>query len=203
MPTGYTAGIIDGEIKDFKEFATLCTRAFLAHLRDEPFNSAYKRREPTDYHMNVIVKAKKELKEVKLISDKKLITIRKKELVEQKKEHEKKHSQRDLNKIKMNSFLEKAKSYKPPTKTHEGIAKFMIKQLEDTIDFDFSDTYHLDRIDKINQELNSLDATKIREEKIKSLNYDISYHQKEHKEELKRCEDINKWYDDFINSLNN
>lgn len=46
MPTGYTAGIIDGKIKDFKEFAKLCSRAFIVHLRDEPINSEYKKREP-------------------------------------------------------------------------------------------------------------------------------------------------------------
>ena len=35
MPTGYTAGIIDGTTKDFKEYAKHCERAFMIHLREE------------------------------------------------------------------------------------------------------------------------------------------------------------------------
>ena len=50
MPTGYTAGILDGTVKDFNEFAKKCSRAFMIHLRDEPFDSEYKKREPSDYH---------------------------------------------------------------------------------------------------------------------------------------------------------
>ena len=39
MPTGYTAGVQDGSIKTFKDYASLCARAFTAliELRDEPF----------------------------------------------------------------------------------------------------------------------------------------------------------------------
>ena len=36
MPTGYTAGILEGKIKTFPEFAKICMRAFGAaiHMRD-------------------------------------------------------------------------------------------------------------------------------------------------------------------------
>jgi hypothetical protein len=38
MPTGYTAGVADGTITEFREYALLCARAFGAciMLRDEP-----------------------------------------------------------------------------------------------------------------------------------------------------------------------
>lgn len=37
MPTGYTAGIIDGKINTFRDFALVCVKAFGAaiHMRDE------------------------------------------------------------------------------------------------------------------------------------------------------------------------
>lgn len=41
MPTGYTAGILNGTIKTFKEFATKCSRAFMIHMRDEAHDAPY------------------------------------------------------------------------------------------------------------------------------------------------------------------
>ena len=69
MPTGYTAGILDGTTKDFKQFAKHCSRAFIVHLRDEPIDSEYKKREVSDYHIKEIEKAKAELKQADSLSD--------------------------------------------------------------------------------------------------------------------------------------
>lgn len=52
MPTGYTAGILDGEINTFEEFAKTCMRAFGAtiHMRDEPLSKTYEPEKTSDYH---------------------------------------------------------------------------------------------------------------------------------------------------------
>ena len=44
MPTGFTAGILDGKINSFREFALVCVRAFgaAAHMRDDGLNIEYK-----------------------------------------------------------------------------------------------------------------------------------------------------------------
>ena len=46
MPTGYTHGIIDGDITTFEQFAERCSRAFLIHMRDDSSDAEYKKREP-------------------------------------------------------------------------------------------------------------------------------------------------------------
>ena len=110
MPTGYTAGILDGTTKDFAEYAKHCSRAFVLHMRDEPFDSDYKESEPSDYHANAIKEAKKELKKAKLLTDEKLIKLKKKELADSKKYHLKSKANDEANKIKLELFLYKAKS---------------------------------------------------------------------------------------------
>lgn len=201
MPTGYTAGILDGTTKDFTEFAKQCSRAFMVHLRDEPMNSKYNKREPSDYHIKAIKKAEDELKQVELLSDDEIITQEKSRLIDSKKYHLESKVKDEANKVKMNLFLDKAKAYKPPTEAHKGIGKFMIEQLEKTIYFDCNSSYHIDELKTIDEKIANVNADDIRSEmKIKAAK-DMAYHTKEHEEELKRCREHNKWYEDFINSL--
>ena len=46
MPTGYTAEILNGEIKTFPEFAKKCARAFgaMIHMRDDSLDATYKKK---------------------------------------------------------------------------------------------------------------------------------------------------------------
>ena len=46
MPTGYTAGIIDGKTETFQDFAKQCMRAFgvTIHMRDENMDKGYELR---------------------------------------------------------------------------------------------------------------------------------------------------------------
>lgn len=201
MPTGYTAGILDGSTKDFNEFAKQCSRAFMVHLRDESFNSEYKKREPSEYHTEAIKEAEEELKQAKLLTDEELIIQGKSKLIDSKKYHLEAKEKDDANKIKMELFLEKAKAYKPPTETHNGIAKFMVEQLEGTIDFDCNSSYHIDELKTIDGKIDNVNANDIRSEMIVSATKDIAYHTAENEKELKGCRESNKWYDDFINSL--
>lgn len=201
MPTGYTAGILDGKTKDFKQFATLCSRAFLVHLRDESMDSEYKKREPSEYHVKAIKDAESELKQVELSTDNEIIIQEQNSLIESKKYHQEAKLKDSLNKIIMEEFLEKAKTYSPPTENHTGIAKFMVEQLEKTIDFDCFGTDHVDELMEIEDKINNIDVDKIRSEmKLKAFK-DITYHTKAHKEDLEKCAESNKWYDDFIKSI--
>ena len=201
MPTAYTAGILDGTTKDFKQFAKHCSRAFIVHLRDEPIDSEYKKREVSDYHIKEIEKAKAELKQADSLSDEELIIQEKNRLIDSKKYHLDRVEKIKNDKIKLESFLEKAKSYIPPTEKHQGIADFMIEQIEKTIDFDCSGTYHITALQEIDLEIKNLNAKDIRSKiKVKATK-DIAYHTKEHEADVKRCREHNQWYEDFIKSL--
>ncbi len=60
MPTGYTAGILDGKITTFQQFAKQCMRAFGAtiHMRDDDMDAEITPRTPSDYYSKEIEKAK-------------------------------------------------------------------------------------------------------------------------------------------------
>lgn len=201
MPTGYTAGILDGSTKDFNQFAKHCSRAFIIHLRDEPMDSEYKKREPSGYHTKAIDEARRELKRASTLTDKEIISREKETLSKSRIYHLNAIEKDKSNVEKMNLFLEKARAYNPPTEKHNGIADFMVEQLEKTIDFDCNSNYHIKELEKIESKLQNLNAANIRSEIKEKAAKEIEYHTKEHEEDLRRCEDHNKWYEDFINSL--
>ena len=63
MPTGYTAGVATGEIKDFKTYALQCARAFGAciMLRDEPMSDEIPEFKPSDHYEKSLAKATADL----------------------------------------------------------------------------------------------------------------------------------------------
>ena len=201
MPTGYTAGILDGTTKDFNQFAKHCSRAYIMHLRDEPMDSEYKKREVSDYHIKEIEKAKAELKQADSLSDEELIIQEKNRLIDSKKYHLDREEKIKNDKIKLESFLEKAKSYIPPTEKHQGIADFMIEQIEKTIEFDCNSSYHIDELKTIDSKIEKVNADDIRSEMKVKATKDIAYHTKEHEADVKRCREHNQWYEDFIKNL--
>ena len=75
MPTGYTAGIIDGEITTFEQFAIQCTRAFGAtiHMRDNPLDSPYEPRTPSDHYVNSLQSQREKLEETKTMTDEAIV----------------------------------------------------------------------------------------------------------------------------------
>ena len=203
MPTGYTAGIIDGKTETFQDFAKLCMKAFGAciHMRDENMNKEYEPRVPSDYHTNALQEAKEKLKQAETFTDAELIEMRIKKLEESKKYHLESIAKTKIARAKLEEFLTKAIEFKAPTPDHEGFRKFMIEQLQSTIDFDGKTNYHDEALPQIEMELKNINANQIRFTLIADANKDISYHLKEHKEELKRCAESNAWVETLLCSL--
>jgi len=201
MPTGYTAGILDGTIKDFKQFAKGCSRAFMISMRDEPNDAEYKEMKPTDFHLKKIKESEDKLKQFELFTGEEVIYYKKGELIKNREYHEKAKVEGNENDIKLNQFLERAKLYKPPTDAHKSIAEFMVEQLETTIDYDGNSTYHHDELKKVASKIENLNEEEVRSEMKVEATKNIAYHTKEHAKELQRCKDNNKWYSDFMESI--
>lgn len=203
MPTGYTAGIIDGKIKTFPEFAKLCMRAFGAtiHMRDESMTAEYEPRVPSDYHTKEIEKANEVLSTLKKMTDEEIVSKRKTELEESKQYHLKHIETAKQNTAKLNEILAKAKQFVPPTTEHTGIKDFMIKQIEETIDWDGKTNYHDEALLKIESELSSLDVDVIRADMFKLAYKDLTYHTKEYNADVARCAASNKWVEDFLTAI--
>lgn len=203
MPTGYTAGIIYGKTETFQDFAKQCMKAFGAciHMRDEDMDKEYEPRIPSDYHTKALEKAKEKLKQAETLTDAELIEMRTKELEESKKYHLESIAKTKIVRAKLEEFLTKAIEFKAPTPDHEGLRKFMIEQLKTTIDHDGSSRYHDEALPQVEMELKNIDANQIRFTLISDANKDITYHLKEHKEELKRCAESNAWVETLLGSL--
>lgn len=201
MPTGYTAGILNGTITTFEEYAKGCSRAFVLHMRDEPSDAEFKPREPGDYHLKAVEKAKVVLEFVNTHSDEELLEDEKKKLEGLKVYHEKEIKKALAGELKMREFLERAREYTPPTDSHKAIAEFMQNQIEITLDGDYSGGCHKDCLEKVEADLESMSANNIRNERRLEAYGDVERHTRHHKEEVKRCKEHNGWYYEFVDSL--
>lgn len=203
MPTGYTAGLLDGKITTFPQFAKQCMRAFGAtiHMRDENMDMEYEPRMPSKYHDEEIKKAKKLLRDANSLSDKDVVEIRRKELDESKKHHENSIRIGKEQEQTLSRMLEKVSEWEPPTTEHTGVKEFMVDQIQKTIDFDCKGRYHHKELEQIELELQNLEAKTVRQSMVDKANKDLQYHLKEQAAEIKRCSDSNQWVETFINSL--
>lgn len=195
MPTGYTAGILNGEITTFPQFAKQCMRNFgaMIHLRDEPLNKEYEPRIPSDYYNNNINLAKANLEKYNILSDCEIIEMVKLELEESKTYHLTAIETNKHNLKILEDMLKEVNLFVPPTETHVNFKTFMASQLTCTIDFDCNGRYHIDELISIERKLSNLDAKNLRIELIEKTNNELIYVQKNYAEELKRCEDSNEW----------
>ena len=204
MPTGYTAGILDGKVNTFEEFATVCTRAFGAtiHMRDNPMDSPYEPRTPSDYHTNSIQSKRERLEEIESMSDEKIVEDFNTQLGEDLKYHQTKMEEDKRNLEKLNSMLESAKSWVPPTEDHQPYRNFMIEQIESTIKVDGDPSYHVNKMVGIKKQMEEgINPKEYREETIQEIKSQISYHETEYQKELVRCKDSNDWMDKFFESI--
>jgi hypothetical protein len=204
MPTGYTAGIIDGEITTFEQFATQCSRAFGAtiHMRDNPLDSPYEPRTPSQYYVNSLQSQREKLEETKTMTDEAIVQDFETLLKDSLEYHERELEKTKVNLGRLNSIMESAKSWVPPTEDHEGVRDYMIDQLEITIKADGDPSYHVNKIVQAKKELEEgIDPKVYREEKIKEIEDRISYYEGEVQKELERCKQSNDWMDNFLESI--
>jgi hypothetical protein len=203
MPTGYTAGILDGEITSFQQFAKICMKNFGAvmHMRDEPLSAEYKPRTPSGYHTKALTEANALLKQVKTLSDDQIVTKRKLELEERKSYLTEQLLKCADDAIKLNLILQDAIKYQPPTEEHIGIKEFMVSQLLSTLDFDCKPDYTQSSLKEVESELQTLNADSIRQQLREKAENDIRYHRVEHAKELTRCTEANQWVYSFLKSI--
>lgn len=191
MPTGYTSDIYTGKKVEFKDFALSCARAFGACVmqRDDPADVKPKIIPEESYHTEKLKKLKKFKKPTKAQFEsyvKKTIADNKKSIKE-KNELKKRYS----------DMLEKAKNWQPPTKEHEGLKKFMIEQIINSIDFDCELDYYEHEIKVVSAMTYKDYVTK----KLTEHNRSIERHKEYEAKDLNNIKQRNKWIKDLYNSL--
>jgi len=204
MPTGYTAEIVEGKVKTFKEFAQKCMRAFgsTIHMRDEPLDKKYRPRKVEKYYIEAVQKCEDEINKLKKANDQFFIDKVKDELKRNYTYYEKKLKNISGCKARLDSILEDAKKWTPPTEDHTEIKDFMIKQLEETINHDADSSYYEEELNVTMHRMQSpIDISSIKKEMIADAEKDLVRAKKRLDEEIERCEDSNKWVEQFLKSI--
>lgn len=183
MSTGYTAHIKDGI--EFNEFVWNCARAFgaLIMMLDEPDSAPIPEFKPSDYHEKALKEAVSALARYKEMS----IASADKAALEEYEASCKQHKQwnRESSELedKYRSMLAKVFEWRPPTKDHEGMKKFMAEQIQESIKFDC----HTREMPE------AMRGKEWLELQIETAKRSIDYHTKKHAEEVKRTNDRNEW----------
>jgi len=132
MPTGYTAGILEGA--DFETFAKACMRAFsaAAHMRDEPVSKPYEPRRPSEYYADRLKEAQAKLAELESLSpDDRLVNAVQE--YEKKRAFFQEHIDRSrANKVKLDAISSQVEAFCPPTPDHENFKWFMLSEIKES-----------------------------------------------------------------------
>lgn len=189
MPTGYTAGVVDGTIADFPTFALQCARAFgaLILMRDDPMGAAIPDAfQPSDYHTTAADAARRELDAVLALTYAEVCQRARDEYDGAMARWREYEERTELERARIVAMMAETKAWEPPTPDHCEMKTFMLQQLTETLKWDgrvFGDA----------PALALPTGDQWRAEKIARLERDIAYHTEHHAEEVKRVEGRNRW----------
>lgn len=199
MATGYTADVQDGTITEFKDFALKCARAMGTNImmKDDPLSKPIRKYEPSSYHKDRLEETQEELHTISGMTTEEIQIEADKEFEQDKKRLEEGAKEKREQLVRYTNMLEQVKKWEPPTEGHESFKKFMIDQLEESIEFDCGDYY-----ERALEELIAPPSyDEWREGKIKDLKESIVYHRKHYREEVSRTQKRNDWNENLITSL--
>lgn len=203
MSTGYTEGIIDGEIETFEEYAKTCMRAFGAtiHMRDDPMSKEWEPVEPSNYYKEKIEDIKTEIFETLQKTEKELKRNKVDALQTSIENSKKRIQEKKETLIRLNMMLNQVKEWEPPTDDHIEFKKFMISQIEKTIDWDTDIDFYIKDIEESKEKLKNIDNLNIKETKIDKLKEDLKYYEQNYNEDVNRCDEKNTWVIELLNTL--
>ena len=191
MPTGYTTDIYNGKDVSFRDFALNCARQFGACImqRDDPADEKPKIMPEESYHTEELKKLGKFKKPTKAEFEKYVKTkiADCKETIDKMKKLQKAY----------NKKIKEAQNWNPPTPEHEGLKKFMIQQLTDSMQFDCSYDHYESELKK----LNKMTYDDYFEQQKQHHKRRIEYHTKYLEKDLDNIRKRNKWIQDLYNSL--
>lgn len=141
MPTAYTSFVADNENFTFPEFAMLCAREFgaLASMRDEPLDAPVPERfEPDDFYRKQYEAAKAEYDDfiANPPTEEELSKEYDEYVATQKEQYAEIIANKREKRNRYERMLTKVLRWEPPTPDHEGLRRFMIQQLQESIEYD-------------------------------------------------------------------
>lgn len=198
MPTGYTAGVVDGSVKTFEEFAKKCMRAFVGHMRDDPWDADYKPIEPAPYKRERVKELTKELKALEMQDEAGLWNTEVERIRSNIKDYTKLQQETLEKNNRVEAMLQHVKAFIPPTEQHAQIKAFMIQQLE--VSLEKSD-YYQRCIDEYNELLQNRMTKNYKKTLIAEKKEDLKRAKEAYAEEVAQCKANNKWCDEFLRAI--
>lgn len=192
MSTGYTASIAKGIT--FKEYALECAKAFGCNIT----SLKYVHNNPDiNYHLDELKKCEKAKSD--FISNDKA----KYQMFLDYKQTEKSNILQAIKdnaalKTKYAKMLTLCKKFKAPTKNHIEFKKFMISQIENSIEFDCYEENHYKCKLKNNENLTFEEWCKV---KMNNLDHEIDYHKTAYEEDCKHEKDTRKWVSELCSAI--
>jgi len=194
MPTGYTAKILEG--CSFKEFVWSCARNFgaLILMRDSGPNSKISLNQKVDsYIKEALEEALAEKQKIESLSVKEIENLRDVKYKEELIAYDARIKENTDNKEKYAAMLAIVMAWTPPSKEHQGLHKFMLDQINDSISYDiFEDNSDYLRL-PVKQSVEDFLSSR-----LKSCLKNIEYYSKRLNEEIGASEKRTEW----LNQLN-
>jgi hypothetical protein len=195
MPTGYTHSVQDGTITELPDFALSCARAFgaLIMMRDDPADAPIPEAfEPSDYHTKALEECRAKVDSLSAMSEADIVSAAAAHHDAALRRWVERNEERAVTKRRYEKMLERVRAWTPPTDDHNGLKKFMVEQLEQSIDWDCK-TY--------NDEPKALPPKEWHAKELAEAHRSIAHHAKEQAEEIERARNRSQWIADLRASL--
>jgi hypothetical protein len=195
MVTAYTADLYEGDVS-FQDFVVRCARAFgpLWAMQDQPLTAPIPEKfEPSGYHFRELAFAQAELAQIEGWDDAEadrraqLAYDRKLRLDEEYLVNIATRQQRYVD------MLDRVKDWTPPTADHAELKRFMVKQLEGSIDSDYGQDYP--------SPPQRQTGVEYKKQQLDSALRNISYHTEGDQRERQSAEDRTKWVGALLQNL--
>lgn len=196
MPTGYTAGVRDGSIASFKDYALLCARAFGAciTMRDDPLSAEITEFEPNQFYQNKLVGAELELALWEKMTEEERRAEWERYAEKQRVYYAERMRAYEVERARYMAMLEKVREFRPPTPDHKEFVTFMRTQLEESIHWDCPDDYKCEyyQVEPYEEWVANHQEP---------LRHSLDYYAKEWFKENERTAARNKWVQDLKKAL--
>jgi len=144
MPTGYTCDVVNGKCTDFPTFLMRCARAFLPDCRDSSLDSPIPDEPSGDdsYYEKAVVAAQEKLQGLLAMTDEEKGKLVRKMDAEAIEFAQRGIAEARLKRQRLEEMEKAVEKWRPPSDKHRDLKKFMLEQLQQTINFDSSTDYY-------------------------------------------------------------
>jgi hypothetical protein len=196
MPTGYTTPVQDGTVTDLKTFALQCARNFgaLVSMRDDPSDAPIPERfEPSTYHTEALAKAKARVAELEAMTPEQAKAAALAADDQEAARRDKYVAEAKAQSVRYVTMMTKVREWKPPTADHEGLKRFMMEQLSESLAHDCSTEFYPAPEHKL--------AHNWVADELAAAYKDLAYHSKAFAEDQTRCNNRTAWVQSLRRSL--